>query len=1059
MIVSAASAETRGSVHTLLTDARAAARSGQGRLVLLFGEAGIGKTTTAREAATIARREGMSVRWSACWSGGSTVAHAPWIALLSGLGDAGRAAIDVLVGSDATDGTAATAARAFAYATVVSALDHATTDRPALLVLDDLHWADEGTLQLLDVVAAHLPALAVLVIGTYRDTEIPLGSTLARFGGRADQLWLRGLDHVGVDALLASHLGNARAEQHGTEVLRLTAGNPFLVVQVARLLADDPSAKPGSVIAAGARDLLRQRLDALGEPDRALLAAAGVLGSPFRTVDLAALSDRTPGDVGDALDRVAALRIVARSAGTGSWTFTHDLFRLAALDGRRSAEIASLHRRAASTLQDSDAEPAVIAAHLLDAGPSGHDAAAWLVRAGERALAAMAWEEAAGHFARALGTLDPGDAPDLRADALAGLGRARLLVGDEARATEAFEQLAALARRLDSAPMLARAALCFSADLSGFEVRLFDQRQIDLLEQAASVLAGGSHLALRALVLARLSVALSLVAPDARRRELAETAVALARDGGEPAVLAAALAAHCDSIAGPAHVARRAIEASEIVALAEAAGDGPLELLGRRLRYVARLEQGDLAGVEEDTSAFARRAAIIGNPLYSWYVPLWRAQLALNHGDVEQTERLIAEATDIGRAAGSLNGPMLGVVLRLAVMWHRGDYAGAVDTVESLDVISPGLADYVSAIGSYSWAYTLADKRVQASALLDRAVALGLENQMPDAEWLSNMCNMVRAAAALDHAILRPAVELLEPYANLIAFEGIGAGLYGSIARIVAIGCSALRRHDDAVDHARRAITANRAFGGAVLADALRTLANCMDARGDPVGESRPVHDDADGAYAAVGQTHLLRRGQNDVDIKPRPSTASRLQRDGDVWHVTYAGTTTVVKHGKGIADLATLLARPGREVHVTELAQIPRDMFGGRGAEALDRRAITAYRERLHELAGEIDDADVAHDLARAERARVEYDTLVEHLASSAGLGGRARAAGPEPIERLRKAVTARIRDAIRRLDGVHPALGRHLDNAVHTGTYCSYRPETTTTWQISTARVAPTD
>ena len=162
-----------------------------------------------------------------------------------------------------------------------------------------------------------------------------------------------------------------------------------------------------------------------------------------------------------------------------------------------------------------------------------------------------------------------------------------------------------------------------------------------------------------------------------------------------------------------------------------------------------------------------------------------------------------------------------------------------------------------------------------------------------------------------------------------------------------------------------------------------------------------------------------------------------------------YAGTEVVLRHRKGLADLAVLLARPGSEVHVAELAGVPRDLIGSSGGDALDRRAVVAYRARLAVVAEELDEAEANHDLGRAERARVEYDALVEELSTSVGLGGRGRPAGPEPVERLRKAVSARVRDAIRRIEAVHPILGRHLANAVHTGVFCSYRPEAPTVWR----------
>ncbi len=254
----------------------------------------------------------------------------------------------------------------------------------------------------------------------------------------------------------------------------------------------------------------------------------------------------------------------------------------------------------------------------------------------------MAWEEAAAHYERAVPRARSApEAYDLRADALAGLGRARLLAGDERGAARAFDELAGLGRALGSAELLARAALGFSADLSGFEVRLFDQRQIDLLEEAARALASNRcrDCGPRCWLGCRWRCRWWLPTSAARRwprRRWPWPAVGRADRAGR------ALAAHCDAIAGPDDEDREA-EATEIIAIAEAAARRVLELLGRRLRYVARLEQGDVAGVEEDIAAFARRAETVGNPLYSWYVPLWQAQLALVAGDIAGAEALLAE--------------------------------------------------------------------------------------------------------------------------------------------------------------------------------------------------------------------------------------------------------------------------------------------------------------------------------------------------------------------------------------------------------------------------------
>ncbi|MET0324715.1 MAG: transcriptional regulator, partial [Ilumatobacteraceae bacterium] len=108
-------------------------------------------------------------------------------------------------------------------------------------------------------------------------------------------------------------------------------------------------------------------------------------------------------------------------------------------------------------------------------------------------------------------------------------------------------------------------------------------------------------------------------------------------------------------------------------------------------------------------------------------------------------------------------------------------------------------------------------------------------------------------------------------------------------------------------------------------------------------------------------------------------------------------------------------------------------------------------YEERIRELQHDVDDARADHDTSRAERAELELDALVEQLSDAFGLGGRARPTGSS-AERARTAVTFRMRSAIRKLSEVHPELGRHLTNAVRTGTWCAYRPEHDVTWTVLT-------
>jgi predicted ATPase len=182
---------------------------------------------------------------------------------------------------------------------------------------------------------------------------------------------------------------------------------------------------------------------------------------------------------------------------------------------------------------------------------------------------------------------------------------------------------------------------------------------------------------------------------------------------------------------------------------------------------------------------------------------------------------------------------------------------------------------------------------------------------------------------------------------------------------------------------------------------------------------------------------------QAPADGEASPSLVER----GPVWEVSYHGRVVTVRASKGMTDLAVLLASPGREHHCLDLT--------GAGAqeastgEVIDAAARRAYETRIRDLQEELDDAELAHDIARAERAQTELDALVDHLTAAIGGGGRTRRASGT-AERARTAVTQRLRSTLRQLAEAHPELGRHLRASVTTGLYCNYTPTDDTTWRV---------
>lgn len=494
-------------------------------------------------------------------------------------------------------------------------------------------------------------------------------------------------------------------------------------------------------------------------------------------------------------------------------------------------------------------------------------------------------------------------------------------------------------------------------------------------------------LAQRAAVTARLSVATSLTTTVAARQQRAEEAVRLGRLSGDPAALAGALASLCDAVAGPDDVGRRLDLSSEIVELAVAARDGDLELLGRRLRLVALLETGDRSAAEREAKAYQLRAEAVRHPLYLWYVPLWQGLWALAEGRYDDCRACTEEVERIG--AGSENAFLLAVTQRFCLLGQRGDTAG----LDALFAVNDP-QQFGQPWGAVAAALALVQCGRPDEARACFAPVAGLVLDLPrDAEWLPVMAQVCLVIEGIGGHPLAPELyAALSPYASLFVIEGIGAAVRGSVSRFLALLAP------DAADRAR--------------------------------------HRAADEqACRAIGAVALLPR--NDVGALSGPLAA--WQRDGDTWALRFHGRETRLRDSKGMQDLARLLAAAGREVAALDLYAVDAPLEADTG-EVVDAAAREAYTRRLRDLEGQ----------ELSEREAEEREWLLAQLTAAYGLGGRARRSGSS-VERARSAVTARVRDAVRRVAVHDPDLGRHLTHAVRTGTFCSYVPETPVDWDLT--------
>jgi TolB-like protein len=187
--------------------------------------------------------------------------------------------------------------------------------------------------------------------------------------------------------------------------------------------------------------------------------------------------------------------------------------------------------------------------------------------------------------------------------------------------------------------------------------------------------------------------------------------------------------------------------------------------------------------------------------------------------------------------------------------------------------------------------------------------------------------------------------------------------------------------------------------------------------------------------------------GDKGGPANPEDDAANRFARQGGLWEITFDGHTVRMSEMKGFIDISRLLAVPENEIHCTELMGSTDSL--SEPEFTLDEKARQAYETRIRELREEIGEAEAMNDLGRTEKLSAELDQLTDHLSRSLGLGRRPRKLGAD-ADRARAAVTWRIRNAIRKIESVHPSLANHFSHAIRTGAFCSYNPEKDTHWDL---------
>ncbi len=851
----------------------AAARGGRGRLVLCAGEPGIGKTRLAQELAGLAAAQGVAVAWGRCVEVEGAPAYWPWRLVLRALG--------ANAGLDGGPGSPEERFRLFdGVAEALRAAAH-----PALLVvLDDVHRADEPSLLVLRHLADRLADAPLLVLATFRDTEpaCALRTALPELlgAGAVERLDLRGFDLDDVRAQLTQATG---AATEAVCVLDVTGGNPLFVREVARAIADGmwrPDRPPATV-----RDVVAARLERVSEPCRALVRAAAIVGRDFSLGLVAATLEVAAHDCLPAVDEAVARGLIEKLGG--DYRFGHALTRDAVAASLTTAEKATLHRRVAEAIEARFADDLAehlpdLARHWAELAPFGEGEAArrWALRAAEDAVDRLAYEEGVRLYRAALAVADPVWPAAERCRALVALGRAASLSGDLPGCVDAAREAA---RCADTPELAAEAALVLEA----VPDPAVNALAIQLCEAALAGLGDRGPARLRARLLAQRSHLAFYDGEQDRVVALSAAALAEARAAADDDALVSALRARQEACPGPSGRAERLQLGAEMVTLAERLGSPRTAMWGRLWRVEALVEGARLAEAGDELGALGVAVERVGGPVSAWHRDRVAACLA-------QAQGRYADAAAIGARGFARMRPIEPAPARgayFALQCALAEHVGVLPEAEMfLQPFDPPPRFRTMLRLSRAVLLLAAGRRAEADASYRQAGPLGTWS-LPAFFVLPGYVYAALVTAELGRiADLAGVLEHLAPFRDEHAI-GNGVAYLGPVALTLGRGSLALGRLDEGVDHLEAAVTLAATAGApGFVAEARYHLATALLARGDPGDRdrARTAATECAGLVAALGMAAYTERAAgltaqlaDDPVLSPREEEVAALVAEG----------------------------------------------------------------------------------------------------------------------------------------------------------------------------------
>jgi DNA-binding SARP family transcriptional activator/predicted ATPase len=869
------------------------------RTILISGEPGIGKTRLVSEFATRAHESGVAVCGGRCDSR-LGLPYQPFVEVLddilawapSGVIEQhlevhglvlARIAPRLALGQSAAQSKRVQDGEGAHYRLFVAVADllaQIARDAPLVMVLEDLHWADEPTVRLLQhVITLPQPGL-LTTVGTFRSTDLddtPLAGLLPELHREPTvrRISLDGLSDTEVMKLVQAQAPDQLGRSRLRVVRRLrrdTAGNPFFLIQLlqagalasapvhGRRAADDAQ-KP---LPTSLRETIMARVADLGARASEILCAAAVVGDEF---DLALLRELELASEDELLATVEAAvtarLILEASEPAARLVFVHALVPHVLRAELSAARRRALHRQIAEAMErlygSDGGDRVAVLAHHWRAGcePPAMEPAVRTARlAAERARDSLAPAEAVRWYQDALALHGQLGRPDeaARCDLLIGLGESQREAGDPAF-RETLLEAARLAEDRGDRDQIVRATL---ANTRGFTSATgeIDTERVEML-RAALAATDSADSAERARLLAAEAVELAFCGERHTPGTLSSEALAMARRSGDDAALAQVLTMRFFAIWTPDTLSARLTESSENVALCEGLGD-PLALAqALHWRANACMEASDVAAARRCMERAAQLSDRLREPTVMWQAAYNDANLALTVGQLERAEQLSLAALDLGQRSGQPDAVPVFAAQLANLRFEQGRLGELIPLIKQVLTEHAGITGFRALLA-------LAHCEQQDWDAVSRALAqdqeTGFAQLAYDVTWLSVVCIYAHVCARL--AELGAAARLysmLEPWRDQVAMSVVG---WGCVSHYLGMLAAALHDFPAAGEHLDHAGRVHKLMGAPVWSARTQLeTARCLAirrGRGDH-GRSRSLAEQALASAQELGCATIAR--------------------------------------------------------------------------------------------------------------------------------------------------------------------------------------------------------